>query len=259
MTKEKVIDLGDRVPKLKQEQRKKSNYRLIFYISFFFFVMILVLYFQSAFSNISQLKVEGNQYVTEEKIIELTEITNETSYWKISEEEIEEKIKKHEEIKSVTVTKKFPNHVQINVEEHGTIGYLVKDSGYHPVLENGIILNSAVKDKGVFPVQAPLLFGFRQGEELQELAAEMSLLPESIKRSISEIHYPTTSDQSFRISLFMTEGFEVSVSIQDFSQKMLFYPSIAKQENKNVRGVIDLEGANKEEGYAGSFSQYDSE
>jgi cell division protein FtsQ len=266
MEKEKIIDLGDRMPKLKEELRKKANYRLIFYIFFFFFVMMLVLYFQSAFSDVSQVKVDGNQYVTEEEIIELAEITSETSYWKISEEEVETKIKKHNEIDSVTVTKKFPNSVSIHVKEYGTVGYLVKDSKYHPVLENGRILDSI--DEGVFPVQAPLLHNFVQGNEedqqdqkdkLQELAVEMSLLPESIRKSISEIYYTPRQGDPFHLKLYMSEEFEVSVNIKNFAENMMLYPSVATQENRNRKGIFRLDATNTKKGHDKVvFEPYDS-
>ncbi|GGE66276.1 cell division protein FtsQ/DivIB [Priestia taiwanensis] len=253
MEKEKVIDLGERIPRLKQELRRKSNYRLVFYIFFFFFVMIAVLYFQIAFGNISKIEVEGNKYVTKEEVIQLSGLKNETSYWKISEEAVEAEIKKHGEIQSAKVTKKFPNNIYIKVEEYGTVGYLMKGSSYHPVLENGKVLDVSIE--GEFPVQAPLLYDFRekeealegetqnpglQFEELQELAAEMAILPESIRKSISEIYYTPKEKDALSITLFMSEGFEVHVTINDFANKMLLYPAIA-EDKKHLKGIINLE------------------
>ncbi len=57
MKNSKVIKLQDRVPKLKNQQKKNKknvNHRLILYISILFLLVLFLIYFRSPLSNIKR-------------------------------------------------------------------------------------------------------------------------------------------------------------------------------------------------------------
>ncbi|WP_078380981.1 cell division protein FtsQ/DivIB [Sutcliffiella halmapala] len=239
MEKGKVVTLEDRVPKLKEQRKQKANRRLILYLSLFFILLSLIIYSQSSLSKVSAISVSENRHVTKQEIINLTEISNETSIWRVNEEKASTSILQHQEIKGAEVKRKFPNKVEIIITEYNRIAYIYEDGDYYPVIENGKILASMELE--TLPDDAPLMMNWNQGDKVEEFIGELMKLPESIIYAISEIHHTPTEIEPYHITLFMNDGFEVSATVRDFSTKMAAYPSIIAQLDPNQKGVINIE------------------
>ncbi|KMJ58545.1 cell division protein FtsQ [Bacillus sp. LL01] len=240
MEKGKVVTLEDRVPKIKQQRKHKTNRRLIIYLSLFFILLFLIIYSQSSFSKVSGIAVDGNVHVLDDEIIKISEITNETSIWRVNVEKVSELIQQHKEISGVEVQRKFPNSVEISIEEYKRVAYIYESGNYYPVMENGKML-SVLDDKDALPDDAPLMMNWKNGEMVENFIVELIKLPESIIYSISEIHHTPTDIDPYHITMFMNDGFEVSATIRDFSRKMVAYPSIIEQLDPSVKGIINLE------------------
>lgn len=239
MKNSKVIDIEDRIPKLKEQRKQKANRRFILYISLFFVLVIFILYFQSPLSKIQTIHVLGNIHVPDEAIINYSGIEKGTSFWKIDIPTITKKVKEHDEISKVEVTRKFPNQLQIVVKEYTRVAHLIDGTSYYPILETGKILK---KDKlENLPADAPLLINWSQSEELQEMAAQLRQVPDSILNRISEIHSTPEDGDPLHITLFMNDGQEVSATIRGFSEKIKNYPMIMEQLTEEHYGVIHLE------------------
>ncbi|WP_096154724.1 MULTISPECIES: cell division protein FtsQ/DivIB [Bacillus] len=239
MTKNKVVTLEDRIPKLKEQRKQKANRRLIIYLSFFFILIIFIIYFQSPLSKVSAIQVIGNERVSEEEVIELSTIDNSTSYWRVNEKEVSVAIKSHPEIKGVILKKKLPNTVEIIVEEHLRIAYIFDDGDYRPVLDNGKIL--IPQPDSTIPHDAPIMFYWKKHELLVSFIDELLKLPESVIYAISEIHHTPVENNNHLLTLYMNDGFEVRANIRDFSNKLKSYPSIVSQLDPSQKGVINLE------------------
>ncbi|HWO95080.1 MAG TPA: FtsQ-type POTRA domain-containing protein [Bacillus sp. (in: firmicutes)] len=239
MEKGKVILLEDRLPKLKEQRKQKVNRRLIFYISLFFILILLIIYTQSSLSNIARIQVIGNRHVQEKEIISTSGLSDRINYWDVNAEEVEERIESHPEVKEAVVRKKIPNTVEIQIKEYARVAYVVEKGRYLPITEKGKVLK-AVKGTPLLS-DAPLLINWDKPEVIQEMVEELNKLPKSIVGSISEIHYTPEESDSLHINLYMNDGREVSASIRNFSEQMIAYPSIVSQLDSDMRGVIDLE------------------
>lgn len=239
MKNSKIIDIEDRIPKLKEQRKQKANRRFIMYISLFFVLVIFILYFQSPLSKIQTIHVLGNIHVTDEAIIKLSGVEEGTSFWSIDPLTIAKNVKEHDEIAKVEVTRKLPNQLQIVIRENTRVAYLIDGTSFYPILETGKILE---KDKlENIPADAPLLINWKQSEELQEMAAQLCHVPDSILNRISEIHLTPEDGDPLHITLFMNDGQEVSATIRGFSDKIKNYPMIKKQLTEKQFGVIHLE------------------
>ncbi|MFD0049220.1 cell division protein FtsQ/DivIB [Actinomycetes bacterium NPDC127524] len=235
----KIISIEDRIPKLKQLRKRKANRRLISLLAAFFILVACILYFLSPLSHIRTIKVDGNRYIASEKIIKSSKLSNDTSIWNIDKKSTTALIKKYPEIDTVKISSVFPNTVKINVTEFERIAYISKDHLFYPVMENGKILPPLKKKE--IPVYAPVLIDFSEGKALNKLLSELEKLPQEIRNSISEIHDDPTKTDEYHITMYMNDGFEVSATSTTLSDKMVHYPAIVSQLNKNVKGVIDLE------------------
>lgn len=239
MDKGKIVALEDRIPKLKEQRRRKANKRLIFLLFLFFTMIAVVAYVQSPLSHVKKITIKGNEMLSTNEIISKTWITEETNIWSIKKKEIANELQGLSEINRAEVKINWPNSITIHIQERKKVAYLEKENSYYPVMENGKVL----KDRKLseIPVNAPILFKFKEGAILKEMIAELDRLPDSILNSISEIHYSPKKTDDYHISLFMNDGFEVSATLRSFSDKMVHYPSIISQLDPNQKGIIDLE------------------
>ncbi|WP_379967047.1 cell division protein FtsQ/DivIB [Ectobacillus sp. sgz5001026] len=235
----KVIQLEDRVPKLKLQKRKKMNRRLVLYLSILFMLVMFGIYFRSPISKIADISVEGNHYLNKNDVMALSGVTYDMSYFRINASQSEEKLRQQTEIKNAVVKKLFPNKIAIVIEEYKTTGYVKKDNTLYPILENGKSIG-ALKGN-TLPVAAPLFIDFKDENTIQQLSKELAKLDSSIVRSISEIHFSPNSTDPNYLLLFMDQGYVVSVTVQDFATKMGAYPLIIKQLKPGDKVQIHLE------------------
>lgn len=238
MDQKKVITLENRIPKLKNERKQRANRRLIFYLSFFLFLLLTVIYFQSPLSDVKVIEIEGNRYLSDEKIIATSKLGNRTSFWSVNKQKIEEEIMSLIEISDVSISRKFPYTVIIEVHEYTRVAYFVTDGKFYPILESGLKLGE--KSIMGFPSDAPLLIGWNTGNELAEMAAELSYLPESLIHRISEIYYTPDEVDPLRITLYMNDGYKVSSTIRHFSKRIAPYPAIVSELDPNKKGIIHM-------------------
>lgn len=250
MPKKKIVSIEDRIPKLKQARKKKANRRLIFYLSIFFFLIAIIVYLQSPLSHVKTVTVTGNSFVSDEYVIETSDITDKTNIWTINKSKIKDTLRKNPTVKSVEIDKDFPRTVTINLTEYDRVGYVRDDDVYYPILENGQVLTT-LKQKSING-DAPLLMDFSDKSYLHKMTSELNNLPDSILNSISEIHWKPTDDNKNKILLYMNDGYLVDGTIRNFSEKMQVYPSIVAQLNPNSKGIVHI-------GVGAYFESFDTE
>lgn len=234
----KVVSLEDRIPKLQQQRKQKTNRRLISFLSIFFLLILLVIYFQSPLSKVGSVKVEGNVLVDSKEIINLSEITTSSGFWNIDTEEVQQSIQEHLQIKKAIVEKKFPNHIVLVVNEYESIAYLEDKGGYRPILENGQVLKERTVN---ITADAPVLINWEKEEDIKEMISELKKLSPSIFNSISEIHHTPDKTDPWLVHLYMNDGYEVMASVRTFSKKMNSYSKIVSQLDENSKGIIHFE------------------
>src|SRR5690625_5979789 len=91
MSKKKVVSIQDRIPKLKEQRKKKANRRLVFYLSIFFLLILMSIYLQSPLSDIKTVAIKGNSFLSEEEFIEISDLEEQTNIWIINLKTIDRK------------------------------------------------------------------------------------------------------------------------------------------------------------------------
>ena len=94
MKQGKVITIEDRIPRLKEERKRKANRRFILYLSLFFLLILLVVYLQSPLSKVGKIDIQGNFYVSDADILKAGQITENTSFWNISKTKLNSQMSK---------------------------------------------------------------------------------------------------------------------------------------------------------------------
>lgn len=238
MGKKNVVSIEDRIPKLKQERKKKANRRLVFYLSIFFFLLSIVVYLQSPLSHVKTIEVSGNSYGADQEVIDQSGISEETNIWMVNKSNVVQAITKNPIVKSVEVKRKLPWTIQIQLTENDHVGFVNKDNAYYPILGNGKILKE-MKQKTVNGT-APLLLGFSDESYLQDITDQLKKLPGSILNLISEIHWKPNDKNQNKILLYMNDGHMVDGTIRNFAENMKVYPSIVTQLKPDEKGIIHI-------------------
>ncbi|WP_112180759.1 MULTISPECIES: cell division protein FtsQ/DivIB [Paraliobacillus] len=237
MEEKKVISIEDRIPKLKEARKKKTNRRLVFYLSLFFILISIVVYLQSPLSYIQHIVVNGNEYVAEDVIVELSELSTDNNLWSVSLDDTAAIIKEHPELKDVQVQRELPNSIVITVEELKKVAYIKMEDSYRPLLENGEVIESI--DASKWQGDAPLLIDFTKETYIKEIAEELQQLPVTVADLISEIYWKPTEANPYKVLLFMDDGYQVESSIRNFATYLQTYPSIVSQLEEKA-GIIRI-------------------
>ncbi|WP_096435501.1 cell division protein FtsQ/DivIB [Alteribacter populi] len=257
MEKKKVVEIEERIPTLKERRKQRANRRLILYVSVFFLLMTMVIYFQSSFSHVKEVEVIGNQHVTEEEVTSLSNLLEDVSIWRYDKDGIEERLEAHPEIGTVTLSRRLPNTIVIQMDELSRIAYVVEDDSYLPVLETGDILRET--DRREQPYDAPVIYGFSQEGELREIASELTILSGSLHQRISEIHLSPADNDPLQLKVFMNDGFEVHSTLRNFSERITPYPSIVEELEADQEGVIHMRMSPYFESYTGEEDEGETE
>lgn len=238
MEEEKIVSIEERIPKLKEKRRKKANRTLLIYLTLFFFLIAIIIYLQSPLSNIKQINVKGNEFIAKEQIIEYSHLSIDENMWRVNLSDAEDKIVDHPLIEKVTIKRKFPQSIEININEKDIIGYKREKEHFYPIVTDGVI----VKNVDVtLPRSAPLFENFTDEQYLLRFAEELKGVPNHILNLISEVHWKPTDKNKYKVVLYMNDGFIVHATIRDFASKMNAYPSIIAQLEPDEKGIIHMD------------------
>jgi len=239
MPEKKVIQLEDRIPRLRVQRKQKANRRMIFYLTILFVLILAVVYFESPLSNVRTLTVKDNDYISKQQIAEQSGISGHSKIWDVNKQKIERSLKKLPLIKSAEIKRYFPSTVTIDVSEYTKVAYLKKDHRYYPVLSSGNTLTN-VSGK-TLPGSAPVITGVEQGKSLRALAKQMVLLSPAIKHDISEVVSVPSKYYADEMHLYMNDGNEVIVTTSHLASRLNhFYPNVTSSLKPDEKGVLDL-------------------
>jgi cell division protein FtsQ len=199
-------------------------------------------------SNIKRLTVKGNYFVSDKQIISASGIGYESKFMNIEEEKVEQKVQTLNEVALAKVKRSFYNEVTITVTEYQRVGYIKQKDDYYPMLQNGTMLPPLKKEDR--PVNAPVIMQWEDKERLEEMAQELRKLPEGIIHRISEIHQTSDDVKSGNVTLYMTDGNEVKISINGFSERLANYPLMLDQLKKGQKGTFYIGISSRFENYA---------
>ena len=237
MAEKKVIQLEDRIPKLKQQRRQKTNRRIIFYLTIFFILIMAVVYFESPLSNVRTIDISGNDYIDQAEILSQSGVTTKSKIWDIDEKQVAEHLEKLPMVKKAVIESHFPSSVTIDIKEYKRVAFVEKNGHYYPVLSSGKMMDD-ISEKSL-PTSAPILTGYSEGKTMTKLVKQLTKLEGPIVNQISEITPSSQTDGSDTIQLYMTDGNLVLASLDALANSMNeYYPSVTAMQKK--KGIIDL-------------------
>ncbi len=253
---EKIIDIEERIPTLKERRKKRTNRRFTMLIVIFVLTLLTLLYFQSPLSHINQITVVGNDLKSGEYYKKHSGLRKGDSLWEFNRHAVENLLKEQKIVKQVTVKRQWFNHVTISVKEYKRVALLKENEQYHLVLDNGTILNTSEIPSSF---DMPILVGFEDEETRMKMIQQLSKLDNQLINLISQVNATPDDSNPYAIQMFMNDGFEVRASIPTLASKLKYYPSIVSQVKKGEKGVIDLEVGTFYRSYKTEYGKYKEE
>ena len=180
-------------------------------------------------TRISNIYIKGNNYLTDQQIIDISKLKNYPLSIKNTCNKIEKRLEKNIYIKSVKVTKNiYLNKVYIEIEENYPLFYYESES--KTVLYNG----KKIDDK----LNTPVLINYVEQDIYNKLIEKLKKIDLDILNRISEIEY--IEDKDVKKFLFlMNDGNYVYVDFKNFETLNKYLDIINTFGDK--KGILNLD------------------
>lgn len=117
-------------------------------------IIAIIFIFVSGVFDISEIEVEGNNYVSDEQIISFSGIELNTNLFSVSKKDVLGKVKENSYVEDVQIKKVFPNKVKLIIKERKTEYCIEVASGFAYIDKKGYILELSSEKPDV-----PVLMG----------------------------------------------------------------------------------------------------
>ena len=183
---------------------------------------------------IKNIYITGNDYLTDQEIIELAGIENYPSFLKTTIYSMKRNIKQNDYIKNVKITKRLFAEVHIEIEEQNLL--FRKEENGKVVLANQKEVDDGQK------YQLPILLNYVPDTKYDSFIKGMNEVTNDIKNQISEIRYYPNEQDEDRFLLYMSDGNYVYLTLTKFKQINYYEDVLEKLEGK--KGILYLDSGN---------------
>lgn len=201
-------------------------------------IVLLILYiiFYLAYdivkSPIKNIYIFGNNILSDQEIIDISGLRNYPSFLLSNKSSIKKKLLKEDVIKSVDISKEKYGEIHITIKEYKPLFY--NKNTNKTVLESGIETDVLV--------EVPILINYMDETILNKLVKKMNIVSDDILLKISEIEYKPSDKDSERISLTMTDGNYVFLTLYKFEKINYYNQTLPSLEGK--KGTLNLDSGN---------------
>ncbi|TDF96681.1 cell division protein FtsQ/DivIB [Paenibacillus piri] len=233
----------ERLPVIhKPKTKSRSNKKLLVFLILFFITLLCVLFFQSSFSKITSIEVDGQELLSPESIGQASGVKAGDHFFSVSSSSIENKVNALKMVESATVTKHFPGVIHIQVMEYPKVAYQFGDNNQpQAILADGSIVS--VSSDMNFVLDKPILSGWANNESLKiKLCHILENIPASLLTDVSEIKPEPSESYPDKIKMYTRSQYEVVTTVGYLPEKLKYLDSyIANlKENKINTGVLRL-------------------
>ncbi|MDR2464807.1 MAG: FtsQ-type POTRA domain-containing protein [Streptococcaceae bacterium] len=232
---------SEALPKLKKQKNKVMVRRLILIVSVAFVFILGLLYIISPFSKLNTVEVTGAGELKTEDILKASGLKKGQPLFPqvLSLNKFAEKVEKsNPRIKKAEVKFHLMNMCTINIERYKVLAYEEVNKSYHPVLENGVLL----EDETVKKVDKKyLIFENFNGDkrDMEALVKGYNQLDVTLRNKIKKATSTPTKANPQLVTFDMKDGNKVIISIQEIKEKFPYYPQVAK--SMKAKGYVDME------------------
>lgn len=160
------------IEKAKKNKNNKKNKKLIIIL---LIIIVLCLILTSSLFNITEIIVSGNKEVSSEEIISLSKIEKYINIFKMDKLQAVEGIEENAYIENVQIKRKFPNKIEIQVEER-VVKYMLQFADSYVYINNQGYMLEISNEK----LEIPILIGVTT--DLSNIKAGNRINTEDLKK-----------------------------------------------------------------------------
>lgn len=218
-----------RVKKKKRKLSFKKIFRFIFIIAIFYIFINYLLNIP-----IKNIYITNNDNISDKEILTSSKLINYPSFFKTSKTDIKSNLFKNKYIKNVTITKKYPFKIYLDIEEYKIICF---DKNI-----NKLYLENGNKVENIYNItESPILVN-DIGNLYNEFINKFSLVDKEILLKISEIEYMPVEVDKERFLLRMNDGNYVYITLSKI--KNLNKYNEIYDEMSGRKGIVYLDSGN---------------
>lgn len=249
---EKVKPKKKKTKKLtkKQEIARKKRKAFLRLVKWATLILLLIGggigFLLSSFFNIKKIEIVGNNKLTKDEAISLSQIEIEENTFKLSKNKIEKNIKQNAYVESVKIKRNLPSTILIEIEERVPT-YMITFANAYAYINNQGYFVEISKEK----LELPIITGYATKEEdiqlgerlctedLQKLDDILQIMKAAESNEIANIVTKINiSDKQDYVLELKSEKKTVHVGdTSNLSTKMLYIKEIIEQ-NKKIEGEI---------------------
>ena len=214
-------------------KRKKLR---VFRLLLLLFVIAIISFFVYLYvtTNTQNIIIKGNNYISDEEVLQETDLKNYPSFILTMPSKIQKKLAKNEYIKSVKVRRKFYHTFEITIKEYDV---LFKNDTL-----NKYVLDNKKEIKSDLEFRVPRLVNYTPDKKYSSLIENMKSVDKSILGKISEISYQPNEFDKDRFLLLMDDGNSVYLTLTKF--EMINYYNEVLGQLEGRRGILYLDSGN---------------
>ena len=214
-------------------KRKKLR---VFRLLLLLFVIAIISFFVYLYvtTNTQNIIIKGNNYISDEEVLQETDLKNYPSFILTMPSKIQKKLAKNEYIKSVKVRRKFYHTFEITIKEYDVL--FKNDTLNKYVLDNKKEIMSDLE------FRVPRLVNYTPDKKYSTLIENMKSVDKSILGKISEISYQPNEFDKDRFLLLMDDGNSVYLTLTKF--EMINYYNEVLGQLEGRRGILYLDSGN---------------
>ena len=198
---------------------------------FIIITLIVIVIFKLCNTNITNIYISGNKYLTDQEIIDLAKLTKYPNSISNLSFVIESRLEKNKFISKTKVKKNILlNKVYINIEENYPLFYYIESN--KTVLYNGKELDDDMGDR--------TLINKLPNDIYSELIKKIKKLDIDILNRISELKYDPNDRYNDRFLIYMNDGNYIYITLDKFLT-LNKYLDIIKYINTDEKGIIRLD------------------
>lgn len=237
--------------KKNKKTKKKVNIKILKYSFLLFSVLaIVIITMFSPLFNIKEIIVTGNEKITKDEIISLSQINIEENTYKINTKKVENRILENPYIKSVEVKRSLPSGIILAVQERKTTFMIEYGNSYVYVNNQGYILEISSGKlevpilQGVETAVEELVAGNRLcNEDLKKLSTVNKIMEMAYNNEIANLitRIDMENSQNYKIVLESEQKVAYLGDETELNTKILSIKAILERE-KDVAGEIFVNG-----------------
>ncbi|GAB1475184.1 cell division protein FtsQ/DivIB [Bacillota bacterium] len=205
-----------------KNKKRRKRYILLKFILLSAFCAGVYYFASSPFFDVDRLTVRNNSYYTEQQIIDLSEAETGGNLFRLSAEELKDRLLQDPYIKDARISKKLPGEIVIAVEERRETAAVPYGEEYVIIDREGIVLRNALEEPPITVFTGMTLSNIQAGtplgvEESSQLSGALKLL-----RSMEEhdIYFKRIEFSGFLIKAYIYDGLVCEGSPENILKNM---------------------------------------